>query len=128
MMEGPEGSAYCIYDTAKKRDVWVGLNEPGHDFVVKAADPGSDSVTVAYQGRILKLSLHTAKVNSAGAGGAGPVASPAAAVVTPSPADEQRRLDAVAQEVRRRRAEREKAAGETPGGALPGGPPPPPSR
>lgn len=118
VMAVPDGLAYCIYDTAKKRSVWVGLNETGHDFVVKSADSSSDSVSVQYQGRLMKLSLHTAKVASAGSarmdlanGSGGVVATNALSQVSlnPSPADEQRRLDAVAQEVRRRKQEREKA-------------------
>jgi hypothetical protein len=122
VMPTDSGWSFCIYDTAKKKNVWVGLNEQGHDFVVKAADPGADSVTVSYQGRVLKLDLHTAKVATAPAQAA--PAGPAASVpLNPSPADEQRRLDAVAQEVRRRRAERERAAQE-PGAQPPPGPPP----
>jgi len=136
VMATSEGASYCIYDTAKKKDFWVGLNEAGHDFVVKAADSASDSVTVDYQGRSLHLVLHTAKVASSGSAPAGPPdgrggqqANPALSatvVLNPTPADEQRRLDAVAQEVRRRRMEREKAAeaqnGQAPGGALPAAP------
>jgi len=124
LMSGPDGTAFCIYDTAKKKDIWVGLNETGHDFVVKSADASRDTVTVAYQGRLMKLDLHNSKV-AAAAATAGPGAPPALA--NPSPADEQRRLDAVAQEVRRRRAERERAAGEPPGPGIPGAPlgPPP---
>jgi hypothetical protein len=123
VMSTPEGSAFCIYDTAKKKNVWVGLNESGHDFVVKTADPASDSVTVSYQGRTMRLDLHTAKVSAAPvqAPPTGPV--PGSVVVNPSPADEQRRLDAVAQEVRRRRAERERST-QDPGGQPAPGPPP----
>lgn len=122
VMPTDSGWAFCIYDTAKKKNVWVGLNEQGHDFIVKSADTGADSVTVSYQGRVMKLDLHTAKVATAPAQAV--PAGPAAAVpLNPSPADEQRRLDAVAQEVRRRRAERERAAQE-PGAQLPPGPPP----
>jgi hypothetical protein len=115
IMATSQGVAYCIYDTAKKTSAWVGLNEGGNDFVVKSADPASDSVTVDFQGRSLRLVLRTAKVASAGAGGAGvapgaPAAVPSPVVLNPTPADEQRRLDAVAQEVRRRRMERERAA------------------
>ena len=95
--------------------------------MVKTAEPNADRVSVEYQGRILRLDLHTAKVASSG-----PVTNlqNGPAVVTsqtlnPSPADEQKRLDAVAQEVRRRRMERERAmqdpqAGQGPGGAAPG--------
>lgn len=121
VMPTDSGWAFCIYDTAKKKNVWVGLNEQGHDFIVKSADTGADSVTVSYQGRVMKLDLHTAKVATAPAQVS--PAGPAATVpLNPSPADEQRRLDAVAQEVRRRRAERERSAQE-PGSQPPPGPP-----
>jgi hypothetical protein len=125
IMATSQGVAYCIYDTAKKTSAWVGLNERGNDFVVKAADAASESVTVDFQGRSLRLVLRTAKVASSGvAGGPGspgnPTAVTSSVVVNPSPADEQRRLDAVAQEVRRRRLERERAvqaAAQAPGSA-----------
>lgn len=129
VMETSDGLAYCIYDTTKKRNVWVGLNESGHDFVVRSADSATDSVKVDYQGRSMKLTLHTAKVASSGAAQAAPPASgsPGPMVLNPSPADEQRRLDAVSQEVRRRRMEREKAALDSQNGQ-PQGPPPSPNR
>jgi len=104
------GFAFCIYDTAKKTGTWVGLNEPGYDFVVKSADPARDIATVTYQGRDLKLELRTSKVASAGAPQVGNPEAPPAAGLNAPPGDEQRRLDAVANEVRRRRMEREKAA------------------
>jgi len=125
-----DGASYCIYDTAKKKDFWVGLNESGHDFVVKSADPDGESVMVDYQGRSMHLEFHTSKVESSGPATAvtagprgGPPGNPltSTVVLNPTPADEQRRLDAVAQEVRRRRMEREKAVqaqnGQAPGGA-----------
>ncbi len=125
VMPMPEGVAYCIYDVAKKKAAWVGLNESGHDFVVRTADPANDSVTVDYQGRPLKLTLKSSKVASSGAAvAAAPSAIASTVVVNPSPADEQKRLDAVAQEVRRRRLEREKAMQEAPPGLTPGGAPP----
>ncbi len=117
VMSTSQGASYCIYDTAKKTGTWVGLNEPGYDFVVKSADPEGDSVTVDYQGRSMRLTLHTSKVASVGPAGAGGAGAPPGGtgflppvVLNPTPADEQRRLDAVAAEVRRRRQEREKAA------------------
>jgi len=118
IMSTPQGAAYCIYDTARKTSAWVGLNEGGNDFVVKAADPASDSVTVDFQGRSLRLVLRTAKVASAGTGAPfAPGAAVASSVVlNPTPADEQKRLEAVAQEVRRRRLERERAAQASQGG------------
>jgi hypothetical protein len=123
-----DGITICIYDTAKKRDVWVGLNEGGHDFVVKTADLASDTVSVQYQGRSMKLTLRTAKVASSGPAASAPVAAQNAlnqVAVNPSPADEQKRLDAVAQEVRRRKLEREKAAQDAQNGLAQ---PPPPNR
>jgi len=132
IMSTAQGVAYCIYDTAKKTSAWVGLNEAGNDFVVKSADPSNDSVLVDFQGRSLRLVLRTAKVATAGASGGpgGPPSMPGAmsspVVLNPNPADEQKRLDAVAQEVRRRRMEREKAVQATQGGGpVPGNMPPP---
>jgi hypothetical protein len=125
LMPTPEGYAYCIYDTAKKKSVWVGLNETGHDFVVRSSAAGSDSVKVDYQGRTMTLTLKEAKVTSAGI--ANSEAPPVVGRPGPgnpglpnlNPGDEQKRLDAVAQEVRRRRQEREKAAQAAQGGQAP---------
>jgi hypothetical protein len=132
VMSTSQGTEYCIYDVVKRTSAWVGLNEQGPGFVVKSADPASDSVTVEFQGRTMNLVLRTAKVASAGS--AAPVANPQGGasaitqtvVLNPTPADEQRRLDAVAAEVRRRRMEREKAAQDAQAGA--GGAPAVPSR
>jgi hypothetical protein len=131
-------ASFLIYDVNKKKDIWVGMNEAGNDFVVKAADPSSDAITVDYQGRSMKLELHTSKIASSGnampptgvALGNPAVASTAVANAganTGAPSDEQRRLDAVSQEVRRRRMERERAAS---GGQdqAPGAPPNIPNR
>jgi hypothetical protein len=129
IMSTSQGTAYCIYDTAKKTSAWVGLNETGNDFVVKSADAMNDAVTVTVQGRDIRLVLRAAKVASSGAASAGPPASPALAssvVVNPTPGDEQKRLDAVAAEVRRRRQEREKAA-QAPQNGAPGVPAPAPA-
>jgi hypothetical protein len=121
-MSTQDGLAYCIYESAKKKDVWVGVNETGHDFVVRSADPSSDSISVQYQGRSVKLTLRTAKVVSAGPAAATYRAAPNGfnqVALNPSPADEQKRLDAVAQEVRRRKQEREKAVLDAQNGAAP---------
>jgi hypothetical protein len=128
VMSTSQGTEYCIYDVVKRTSAWVGLNETGQGFVVKSADPASDSVTVEFQGRTMNLVLRTAKVSSAGS--AVPAMNPQgpansltqSVVLNPTPQDEQRRLDAVAAEVRRRRMEREKAAqnaAQTSAGAVP---------
>jgi hypothetical protein len=125
MMTTDQGVECCIYDTAKKSSVWVGLNEPGYDFVVKSVDAAGESASVFYKGRSMQLDLRAAKVASAGPGQSGtpsnPVVAPNAPPL-PNVADEQKRLEAVAAEVRRRRLEREKAfqnPGATPPPAAP---------
>jgi hypothetical protein len=112
VMATSQGTAYCIFDTVKKTSTWVGMNESGYDFVVKSADAGGENVTVDFKGQTLRLALRTSKVSSApavAAGSAGALAAAPPPVLNPTPADEQRRLDAVATEVRRRKMERERA-------------------
>ena len=112
VMSTDQGTQFCIYDTDRKSSVWVGLNEPGYDFTVKSMNAASDTATVTYKGSSMQLTLRTAKVASAGpAQVSGPANVPGRPnpALAPNAADEQRRLDAVAAEVRRRRLEREKA-------------------
>ncbi len=109
---------FCIYDTARKTSAWVGLDEKGYDFTIKAQDLAHDSVTVEQGGRTFTLPLRETKVASAGQaampmpmpGPVGPNAITQSVVLNPTPADEQQRLDAVSAEVRRRRALREQAS------------------
>jgi hypothetical protein len=133
-----DSQMFSIYDSGRRMSSWTKLNEVGRDYIVRSYDAAKDTVTVDYQGRTLTLVLHTAKVVSAPVNGP-PVqlASPAApapqpiggpVVLNPTPADEQRRLEAIAAEVNRRRmirqqamqANRQQAAGQ------PGQPPPQP--
>jgi hypothetical protein len=109
IMATADGAMYCIYDTATKKSTWVGMNEGGHTFTVKQAETNSDKVSVDYQGRVFQLEMHAAKVASSGNSSAGTNLATPQAAAAPTPAEEQRRLDAVAQEVRRRRLERERA-------------------
>jgi hypothetical protein len=125
-METADGALYRIVDPARKAGAWVKLNErdPTLDFVVKQHEGSGDNETVVVEqgGRSFTLSLRTAKVVSSGAAGQGFVPPPPNAVasnvppsvtnsvvINPTPADEQRRLEAVAAEVARRRALREQA-------------------
>jgi hypothetical protein len=126
IMSTDRGFRFCIFDPGKKASVWVELNEPGHSFLVKAADPRRDSVTLqTSDGRELALVLREAKVASLNPGYAQPPAvamapgmppglapAPLGAtnmVLNPTPEDNQRRLQAIADEVRRRRLLREQA-------------------
>lgn len=139
-----EGTLYRVNDPARKTGSWVKLNErdPTLEVLAKAHDPDQNTLTVEYQGKTLTLAGREAKIVSSGSAAQPmPVPMPAPAppptnvapavtqsvVVNPTPADEQRRLEAVAAEVARRRALREQAAQQAgPGGAAPMIPPPPP--
>jgi hypothetical protein len=110
---------FSIYDSTNRSSSWSRLNETGHPFVVKSHDESRDSVSVEYQGRTLTLALRTAKVAAAplnhpqpvqsaqGPNAPQPIGGPV--VLNPSPADEQRRLEAIAAEVNRRRMIRQQA-------------------
>ncbi len=92
VMSAPEGTAYCIYEPARKRSTWVAVNEPGHDFTVRSADASGDGVEVDFQGRRLHLVLRAPKVSSSGAAVTVfvPVPTPqaaSAAVAPPPPED-----------------------------------------
>ena len=120
VMETGAGLSFCIFDPARKVSVWSRVNEKDHDFLIKGYDPASETLTVEHGGRSLRLVMRTVKVASSGQAAAplplpapgmpGPNAIAQSVVLNPSPADEQRRLDAVAAEVRRRRALREQAS------------------
>jgi hypothetical protein len=120
-LEAGGGRQFRIHDPARKAGTWVKLNEPNTEFGVTAKKYDSDerTLTVEYQGKTVTLAERQAKVVSSGAAAQAappPVASTVptavtqAVVLNPTPADEQRRLDAVAAEVQRRRALREQAA------------------
>lgn len=129
-----EGIQYRIYDPAKKTGIWVKLNErnPDFDVLVKQHDDGQQTLTIEYQGKTLTLEERKPKVVSSGSAAAAvppPVVAPVATnvppavtqavVLNPTPADEQRRLDAVAAEVARRRAMREQATQQINQGVTP---------
>lgn len=114
---------FRVVDPAKKTGTWlkVGERDPNLDIVVKQHDADQDTLTVEHGGQTMTLPLHSAKIVSSGTGpqmiGAAPAPMPnvspaviSTVVPNPTPADEQRRLEAVAAEVARRRAMREQAA------------------
>jgi hypothetical protein len=123
-----DGVQFRLFDPSKKTGVWVRLNQRNEEFDVVARnyDDEQKALTVEQQGRSLTLPMRVAKVVSGGAppqmpsgvtapGAPAPAINVAPAVtqsvvVNPTPADEQRRLEAVAAEVARRRALREQAA------------------
>lgn len=120
-MQTGEGRLFRLYDPARKARVWARLNEPNAELgvVVKKHDADRGTITLEHRGKVLTLEEPKAKVAAGGAPAPlppPPVASNVPAAVTqavvlnPTPADEARRLDAVAAEVQRRRALRDQAA------------------
>ncbi len=53
---------FSIYDTTKKRSLWVKLDQSGHDFVIKSFDAAHEAVTVEQQNRTYVLTLKKAKI------------------------------------------------------------------
>ncbi len=122
------GFLYGIFDPTKRQSAWVRMNDPGSDFAVRSHDEANDTVTVDFQGRVMTLALKSAKVESMA-----PLPSPAQVnshrapmpnqpmqpSINPTAADEARRLEGVAAEVRRRRMLRQAAAQNGGQGAQP---------
>jgi hypothetical protein len=122
-----EGRLFRLHDPAKKVSTWVKLNEkqPEFDVLVKQHDESQKpaTLTIEHQGKTLTLTQRESKIVSSGNAAQAippPTIAPAPApnvapaviqsvVTNPTPADEQRRLEAVAAEVARRRALREQA-------------------
>lgn len=118
----PEGTLYRIIDPARKAGTFLKLNERDSNFdvVIKSFDPNNDMLTIEHQGRTLTLEQRKEKIVSSGNAASMPPPMPQqmpnvapavtqSVVLNPTPADEQKRLEAVAQEVARRRALREQA-------------------
>jgi hypothetical protein len=53
---------FSLYEMGKRQSIWVGLNEPDHDFLVKAFDSANDTITVEQHGRTYKLTLKEARI------------------------------------------------------------------
>jgi len=118
IMSTSTGVKYNIYDPGKKSSVWVGVNEAGNGFLIKSADVQKDAVTMSANGQVITLELQKGHVQTPAANGV----PQGGAVLKPTPADEQLRLQAVADEVRRRRLLREQAAGQPGVPGQPGAP------
>jgi hypothetical protein len=142
LIETAEGVQFRIFDPAKKTGTWVKLNERNAEFdvLIKQHDDSQKipTLTIEHQGRTLTLAMREAKIVSSGSAAQAmpppPMPQPAnvppavtqAVVLNPTPADEQRRLEAVAAEVARRRALREQATQQISQGGTPQVAVPPP--
>lgn len=112
-----ESRRFLIFNVTKNRSAWLSLAEEGPDGeVVEAYDAETGAVRLNFNGQPLNLALQSATIQGGGRP-TGPLPSAAQSgsalvntvKVNPTPADERRRLEAVAAEVRRRRAMRQAA-------------------
>lgn len=124
----PEGRMFRVKDAQTKAGVFLKINErdEGLKVTVKQFDESANTLTVEQDGRTLTLEERKSKIVSAGNAASMPPPMPMptmtnvapavtqSVVVNPTPADEQKRLEAVAAEVARRRALREQAQAQMP--------------
>lgn len=122
-IETSQGLQYRIYDPAKKAGAWIRIDQkhPDFDVVAKQYNTDQKTLTIEHGGKTLTLAERKPKIVSSGNAAQAmppptqniqPTVAPAvtqSVVLNPTPADEQRRLEAVAAEVARRRALREQA-------------------
>ncbi len=115
-----EDAIYNVFNPAKRRSQWVKVGQETETFTLRSFDADAETVVVAQGGQVMTLRLQAAQAASgpgasvgplpiAGAGNGQQNALTASVKVNPTPADEARRLEAVAAEVRRRRALRQAA-------------------
>lgn len=137
-MEVDNVEQYRIVDPSRKVGTWlkVGERDDNLNLVLKQHDADRETVVVEQGGQTMTLAMKAAKVVSAGhvpqmvapaVPQPAPNVSPAVlqtVVPNPTPADESRRLEAVAAEVARRRALREQAAQQAAQNAAGAVPPP----
>lgn len=110
LIETNEGTLFGLFDRTKNQGEWVTQNQGDAEFKVSAYDADSSTVTVQYQGQTLTLPLSTTKIADAPPQPLPVVnnnnrTSPNRGIARP--AEDRRRLEAVAAEVRRRRALRQ---------------------
>lgn len=137
-----EGTQYVVFDPVRKARAFLKLNErdANLEVLVKQFDDKNDMLTIEYQGKTLTLEERKSKIVSSGNPAlmalpqplqAPPNVMPAvtqSVVLNPTPAEEQRRLEAVAAEVSRRRALREQAQQQMNQGGSPQVAVPPPGQ
>lgn len=101
-----KGTRFCIFDPNSKKSTWLSVGEPHEIFTIESADRTTGTIVIQIQGRQVTLAMSDSKVasNSISVG-----ESPALTkvVLNPTPQDEQRRLQAITEEITRRRQLRE---------------------
>lgn len=106
---------FNFFEPGKRVSTWVKKDEPGAPIVVKSYNEDAETITVEHGGRSMNLALQKMKVAAAPMPVSPVMTAPASAtpieqppvVLNPTAADEAKRLDAIAAEVRRRRLMRQ---------------------
>jgi len=112
-----EGGEYFfnLYIAANSRSEWLGLDDVyDNNLTVKSYDANNQQLTVNYQGKVITLTLGSAKRIASAPAPAQPVVTPGQPTPAPAaqpeaPISEQERLSKIADEIRRRRALRQQA-------------------
>jgi hypothetical protein len=105
-----EGMLFGLYDRTKNLGAWVKQDDKSSDFQVSSYDATNDQVTVNYQGQSVTIPLSSSKIAAAAPSALPVVNAPQANQPNvQAQADNRRRLESVAAEVRRRRALRQSA-------------------
>ena len=112
-----DGTVFGLYDRSRNQGAWVRQNESGADFNVLAYDEANAVVSLVYQGQKLSLSLSPTKIETAAPSytpqiAAAPMGAPT--TVNGASPNDQRKLEAIATEVRRRRALRQSTTAVAP--------------
>lgn len=66
VLEETQGRSFSIFERATRRSIWIDLNEAVYGISVKTFNVATESIVVAYQGKLLTLTLKRASgaVNS----------------------------------------------------------------
>ncbi len=102
VMEGGE-TTFSVFDTTANKARWLRVGE-GDSFKIKHFDAGTNQLEVEQQGKSLKLLLKRSTIQAGNPVVAAPQAGGQPSVRLGDPANDTRRLETVAAEVRRRRA------------------------
>ena len=118
-----DGVRFSLFDVGAKQSFWVHLNEPGKPVLAREYDRATETLSVEFNGRQLKVPLKKAKLvarndHAVPEAAKGVAAVPLPATVAPArPAEEVQRMQRITDEVRNRRIARQtgvRPAGEAP--------------
>jgi hypothetical protein len=108
MVEEGGQRAYSVFDATANKARWLMVGE-GDTFKVKSFDPSTNQLEIEQQGKSVKLALKRSTIQAGAAVVSAPPPNGQPNVNAANQANDARRLETVAAEVRRRRALRTNA-------------------